>query len=80
MTEQPREWIIQRAIDEWRNLWENWPGYSESLMTREEMMVALKACDERWTAYQFRGHNVKHATPEHTAPHAAGSYPKPRWE
>lgn len=49
-------------------------------MTREEMMVALKACDERWTAYQFRGHNVKRATPERTAPHAAGSYPKPRCE
>lgn len=55
---QERVWIIQRCINAWKNHYENWPGYCENLMTYNEMMNALKECDERWLEYEFRGHNI----------------------
>lgn len=58
-----REWIIQRCLNAVRNEYEDWPGYCEQLLTREEMMAALKECDERWPDYEFRGHNVANQRP-----------------
>jgi hypothetical protein len=34
---QAREWIIQRCICAARNEYEDWPGYCETLLTRDEM-------------------------------------------
>jgi hypothetical protein len=56
--EQPKEWIIQRCIDAWKNQYEDWPGYCEKLMTHDEMMVALKKCEEKWIDEEFRGHRA----------------------
>lgn len=61
MTE--RQWIIQRCINAFRNDYEDWPGYCERLMDREEMLQALKECEERWPDYEFRGHNVANQRP-----------------
>jgi hypothetical protein len=36
-----RERIIQRCFNTFRNEYEDWPGYCERPMTREDMMVAL---------------------------------------
>ena len=58
-----REWIIQRCINAFRNEYEDWPDYCERLMTREEMMIALKECEERWPDDEFRGHNVLNQRP-----------------
>lgn len=55
---QERAWVIQRCINAWQNLYEDWPGYCENLMTRDEMMNALKECNEKWLNYEFRGHRV----------------------
>lgn len=60
MTEgKEKSWIIQRCINAFADKYENWPGYFERLMTREEMRVALEECNQRWPEYQFRGHNVR---------------------
>jgi hypothetical protein len=53
-----RVWIIQRCIDIWKNQYENWPGYCEKQMTREEMIKALNECNEKWP-YEFRGYKLK---------------------
>jgi hypothetical protein len=56
-----REWIIQRCIQQWVGSelqYEDWPGYAERLMTREEMITALRECEQRWQEHEFRGHNV----------------------
>jgi hypothetical protein len=72
-TQEPeRVWIIQRCIDAWTNHYEDWPGYCEP-MNREDMMAALKACDDKWPAYEFRGHNINYAS----QPCKRGEYPKP---
>lgn len=63
MNEQPRAWIIQRCINAFRNEYEDWPGYCERLMTREEMLVALSECAERWPEHEFRGHHVLNQRP-----------------
>jgi hypothetical protein len=58
-----REWIIQRCINAYRNEYEDWPGYCERLMSREEMLVALRECDQQWPGHEFRGHNVANQRP-----------------
>jgi hypothetical protein len=58
-----REWIIQRCINAYRNEYEDWPGYCGRLLTREEMLVALKECDQRWPEHEFRGDNVANQRP-----------------
>lgn len=58
-----REWIIQRCIDAISNQYEDWTGYCERLLTRDEMLSALKECDRRWPEYEFRGHNVANQRP-----------------
>jgi hypothetical protein len=58
-----RQWIIQRCIDAFANHYQDWPSYSEKLMTREEMIEALNACEQRWPDFAFRGHNVVNQKP-----------------
>jgi hypothetical protein len=53
-----KEWIIQRCINAFKNQYQDWPGYCECLLNREEMLVALKECDQLWPEYEFRGHKV----------------------
>src|SRR5882724_4450195 len=53
-----KEWIIQRCINAFKNQYQDWPGYCERLLNREEMLVALKECDQLWPDYEFRGHKV----------------------
>lgn len=53
-----KNWVIQRCIDVWTNNYENWRGYCEALMTRNEMIAALEECNVKWPDYEFRGHNV----------------------
>ena len=49
MTKQAeRQWIIQRCISAARNDYEDWPGYCEHLLTRDEMLQALKECEQKW--------------------------------
>ena len=72
-TDKGNVWIIQRCIDAWTNHYENWQGYCEKLMSREEMMVALKECDEKWPEFEFRGHNTTHESVRHKR----GEYPRP---
>lgn len=56
---QERTWIIQR-FNEKKRQYEDWPGYCENPMTRNEMLIALKKCDEEWLGHEeFRGHNLK---------------------
>ncbi len=50
-------WIIQRCIDVWTNSYEDWSGYCEQLMMRDEMIEALRECEQRWPNFEFRGHN-----------------------
>jgi hypothetical protein len=58
-----REWIIQRCLNAFRNEYEDWPGYCERLLTREEMLERLRECEARWPSYEFRGHNVVNQRP-----------------
>jgi hypothetical protein len=58
MTEANREWIVQRCINALRDEYEDWRGYCERLLTREEMKVALAECSRRWPNHEIRGHNV----------------------
>lgn len=55
---QERTWIIQ-CFNEEKRQYEDWPGYCENPMTRDEMLIALEKCDEGWSVYEFRGHNLK---------------------
>lgn len=63
MSDAHRAWIIQRCINAFRDQYEDWPGYCETLMTRDEMKTALAECAERWPDYGFRGHNVAKQPP-----------------
>jgi len=58
MNSKEKIWIIQRCIDASINLYEDWPGYCESPMSHDEIMIALKECEEKWLDYEFRGHNI----------------------
>lgn len=55
--------FIQRCLNAARNEYEDWPGYSEELMTRTTMLKALKECEERWAEHAFSGHNVVNQKP-----------------
>jgi hypothetical protein len=66
-------WIIQRCIDAWTNHYEDWPGYCEHPMTRDEMVLALEECGTKWPNDEFRGHNI-HAP---SIRHKKGEYPRP---
>ena len=61
--ENPRAWIIQRCINAFRNENEDWPGYCERLMTRDEMLVALAECNKHCPEHEFRGHHVLNQRP-----------------
>jgi hypothetical protein len=63
MSDEPREWIIQRCINAFRNQYEDWSPYAERLMTRTEMCAALADCEARWPDDGFRGHNVANQRP-----------------
>jgi hypothetical protein len=63
MSEAHREWIIQRCLNAFRNEYEDWPGYCETLMTRDQMKAALTECADRWPEFGFRGHNVANERP-----------------
>lgn len=54
-------WVIQWRIDAKANSYEDWPGYSATPMTRNEMLAALEECFSRWPHYEFRGHNIDSA-------------------
>ena len=62
-TPEAREWIIQRCISAYRNEYEDWPEYSERLMTKAEMLVKLVECETKWPEHEFRGHNVINQQP-----------------
>ncbi|MFN7096454.1 MAG: hypothetical protein ACK4PR_02675 [Gammaproteobacteria bacterium] len=53
-----KEWIVQRCIDAWKNIYEDWPGY-DAPKTRDEVLEALAECNKKWLEYEFRGHRVK---------------------
>lgn len=65
-----REWIIQRCTQRWVGTelqYEDWadavsalatPVMRQALMTRAEMLEALKLWEERRPQDEFRGHNV----------------------
>lgn len=53
-----KEWIIQRQIDAAKDSYEDWPGYSEKLMSQYEMIQKLHDCRRRWPNTIFRGFNV----------------------
>ena len=59
MNDPKPEWIIQRCINAFRDKYEDWPGYCEKLLTREEKKATLAECAERWPEYGFRGHKVE---------------------
>lgn len=54
-----RKWIIQRCISAARNEYQNWPNYCEQTLTYQQMLDALKECEQRWPSYEFRGHVVR---------------------
>jgi hypothetical protein len=53
-----KEWIVQRCINAFKNQYQDRPGYCERLLNREEMMSALRECDQLWPEFEFRGHKV----------------------
>lgn len=55
---EAKEWVIQKCNDAFTNNYENWPGYSETLLTKEEMLKVLAECENKWPTLSFRGHNV----------------------
>ena len=55
---QDKVWIIQKCINASKNEYQDWPGYCEETMTRKKMVFALKECNEKWPACEFRGHNT----------------------
>lgn len=57
-TSEKRAWILQRCICAFRNQYDDWPGYCEHLLTRQEMLTALEECERQWPDLEFRGHNV----------------------
>jgi len=64
MNESDREWIIQRCVNAFHDEYENWPGYCERLLTREEMKAKLAECNARWPDDAFRGHKVGNPRPK----------------
>jgi len=60
-----KEWIIQRCINAFNNEYEDWTGYCETLLSRDEMASKLKECELKWPEHEFRGHRIleieKHA-------------------
>ena len=58
-----RQWIIQRCLSAVKGDYEDWPGYCERLMTRDEMLRVLEECERKWPEYEFRGHNVVNQKP-----------------
>lgn len=50
-------WIIQRCVNAFKNHYEDFEGYCENPMTYDEMMVALKKCEDNYPM-EFRGHNI----------------------
>ena len=58
MANEKREWIIQRCVSAVQNDYQDWPKYSEGLMTQDEMKAALAECSRKWPRFEFRGHNV----------------------
>ena len=58
---QEKVWIIQKCINASKDEYQDWPGYCESTMLRDNMMQALKECNEKWPGYEFRGHNTSAA-------------------
>jgi hypothetical protein len=58
-----RQWIVQRRISAVKNDYEDWPGYCERLLTRDEMLQAVKECEHKWPDHAFRGHNVVNQKP-----------------
>ncbi len=57
MKAEPREWIIQKCNNAFKNDYQVWEGYDQP-MTRTEMMAALDECNEAWPHLEFRGHRV----------------------
>ncbi|MBS0357721.1 MAG: hypothetical protein JSS53_00405 [Proteobacteria bacterium] len=55
---QEKTWIIQRCINAFKNQYEDWPNYCEKLMSCNEMLKALEECNQKWPAYEFRGHKT----------------------
>lgn len=70
---QEKIWIIQRCIDALTNHYQDWPGYYEYPMTRDEMVFALEECGAKWPDHEFRGHNI-YSSHERTK---LGEYPRP---
>jgi hypothetical protein len=61
MSAEAASWIIQRCTQQWIGAslqYEDWPGYCEKLLSYDEMIEALKQCDQRWPEHEFRGHSV----------------------
>jgi hypothetical protein len=59
--DEEKVWVIQWCIDKKTNSYEDWPGYSATPMTRNEMLSALEECFSRWPHYEFRSHNIHSA-------------------
>jgi hypothetical protein len=57
---EAKVWIIQRCTNSLKNIYENWPGYCEKLMTHTEMIGALNECKAKWP-YEFRGYKFPRA-------------------
>ncbi len=60
---ESRGWMIQRCVDADANHYKDWSPFEVQLMTRSEMLAALKACEQRWPDFEFRGHNVANQRP-----------------
>lgn len=57
------EWIVQRFVrlahaGESEDQYEAWPGYASG-MARSAALAALKECEDRWPAYEFRAHRLR---------------------
>ncbi|STO91543.1 hypothetical protein [Fluoribacter dumoffii] len=57
--DEEKAWVIQWRVDVKTNHYEDWPGYSETPMTRNEMLFSLEECHSKWPHYEFRGHNIQ---------------------
>lgn len=57
MKVEPREWIIQKCNNAFKNDYEAWPGYDQP-MTRTEMLAVLEEVEADNPHLEFRGHRV----------------------
>ncbi|USQ15530.1 hypothetical protein J2N86_16015 (plasmid) [Legionella lytica] len=73
---EEQTWVIQWRIDAKTHNYEDWPGYSETPMTRNEMLSALEECHSKWPHYEFRGHNVHAALLRHRVDESIGATKK----